>query len=311
MIIDIVYSTDKNYIKYVKVSLISVLENNKNIGIRVHILCKDVDETIKTHFRTVFSKYHNLSICFYDIELNSFSHFTDVSTYPGITLPAYFRLHLSSLLKSIDKALYLDGDTIVNGSLKELFDLELEGWYLAGVPDINCRSFEQYHSKYGLKEHSYINSGVVLFNLKAIREDALESNIDLFTITNKCDIKYGDQDILNLFFANKIYMLPPEYNVHGTNFFDRNTYKKPIIIHHVCKAWNYGQITYFQRYYFKYLRLSDSGFENRWIEFNWRIKSSVIAFVKFIKAPRTLFSWEYLYGVYKFTLRRLVKKEKY
>lgn len=79
------------------------------------------------------------------------------------------------ILKDIDKVLYLDGDTLVIGSLKELWDLELDGKYLAtptGTADstfIPGIEFANYYLKRE-KTDFHINAGVLLFNLKELRK---------------------------------------------------------------------------------------------------------------------------------------------
>lgn len=305
---DIVYSSDNNYLKYVEVSIISLLENNSESTVNIHLLCLDIKKNKKAIIQTLVSRYKKAQILFYDIKESDFEQYKNVSTYPGITLPAYFRLHLSRILPDVDKVLYLDGNTVINNSLNNLFNYDISDYYLAGVPDINCRQFESVHKKYNLKDGSYINSGVVLFNLKKIRTESCDVRIDAFVEDNFNDVLFGDQDILNLFYANNIFVLPDIYNAHGENYFSRNTYKRPVIIHHVCKAWNMGTKTYYQHKYFKYLRLTSGAFPSRFKEYYWRIKNNLLAFFKLLSNPKRTFSYEFLYEVYKCTLRRIIKR---
>jgi lipopolysaccharide biosynthesis glycosyltransferase len=57
---------------------------------------------------------------------------------------------------------------------------------------------------------NYINSGVVLFNLKKIREDNKEQELDKFVNENK--LYYPDQDAINAIFKNHILFLDNKYN---------------------------------------------------------------------------------------------------
>jgi lipopolysaccharide biosynthesis glycosyltransferase len=306
MDMNIVYSTDSNYVRYMSVSLASLLYHTpKNLNLTIHILCQDVEESRKESILKLRDNIRkDTQINFYDINTEDFEQYMNISTYPGITLPAYFRLHLASILpKDIKTVLYLDGDTVINSSLEKLFETDLSNNYIAGALDINCRSFERCHKKYNLNENSYVNSGVLYMNLDKIRKDNIESSLDSFVKHSGKDVVYGDQDIFNLFFANKILTLPSEYNVHGTTFFNRNTYKKPIIIHHVLKAWNYGQKTYYQGKYFKFLRMTDYKFPSPIKEFSYRFSSGFIAFFKFFK-PKHFFNFETWYEIYKFIFKK-------
>ena len=306
---DICYAADENYVDYMCVSLISVIENNKNEDLRFHLLLLEVSEETKNYLKKFEDIYNKVEIYIYNIDINDFIQFKEVPTYPGISLPAYFRLHLSTILPDVNTLLYLDGDTCVNGSLRPIFEINMQNTEMAGVLDINSSSFEDIHNKWGLNDNSYVNSGVAYLNLDYWRESNAEKRIDDFLAEHFDAIKFGDQDILNLVFRNKIKLLPKIYNMHGTTFFNRNTYKKPVIIHHVLKAWNYGERTYYQRKYYKYLRKTRIRFPSKGKEISYRIKSGFVAFIKQLKNPKKWFNKEYFYGIYRYTLRRLYKSE--
>ena len=57
---------------------------------------------------------------------------------------------------------------------------------------------------------NYINSGVVLFNLKKIREDNKEQELNKFV--NENNLYYPDQDAINAIFKNNILFLDNKYN---------------------------------------------------------------------------------------------------
>jgi lipopolysaccharide biosynthesis glycosyltransferase len=292
--------------------MISIIENNRDSDLVFHILCENIANASKdklARLQKMGGARGTVSVKFYDINEEDFQEYAGMPTYPGITLPTYFRLHLPSILSNVQKALYLDGDTIVCGALNQLFQTDMSNYCIAGVPDINCHSFEQIHTKYQLNDNTYINAGVCLFNLEKMRIEQAERAIDQFVQTHYDDIKFGDQDILNLVFENQIGKLPAIYNVHGTSYFNRNTYKKPVIIHHVCKAWNFGTKSYYQDEYFKYLRLSDWAFESQVEEYKYRVASNIVALKNLIGHPKTIFSKDFIYEIYRCTIRRLTRRE--
>jgi lipopolysaccharide biosynthesis glycosyltransferase len=68
-----------------------------------------------------------------------------------------------------DKLLYLDCDVVVRKDIDELYDQDLEGHEVAGVLDYYGRWF--FHNKIGRLD--YMNSGVLLLNMKMIRDTRL------------------------------------------------------------------------------------------------------------------------------------------
>lgn len=71
-----------------------------------------------------------------------------------------------------DKVLFLDLDIIFNSSLKELWDTNIDNYALAAVEEFNVFNFRP---RIFLNEiNHYINAGVILFNLKYIREHNLD-----------------------------------------------------------------------------------------------------------------------------------------
>ena len=124
-----------------------------------------------------------------------FDAYKDVGTHSYISLSAYYRLKLPSILVELDKVLYLDCDVIVNTSLKDLYDTDITDYYAAGVKDIAMTS-----SGYVPKlenNNIYFNTGVLLLNLDKMRKDKIEIEFEDYTIKNIQSIKVGDQEILN------------------------------------------------------------------------------------------------------------------
>jgi len=64
------------------------------------------------------------------------------------------------LPKEIDKILYLDIDTLLIGPIDELWNIDISNSYCAGAKEPKKET-----------DFSYINTGVLLMNLKKIRED--------------------------------------------------------------------------------------------------------------------------------------------
>jgi len=73
----------------------------------------------------------------------------------------------SKIFPELDKILSLDIDTIVTENIDELWDIDISNYYIAGVRDT------PEFNKNGL----YVNGGVLLCNLKKIREDKMDEKM--------------------------------------------------------------------------------------------------------------------------------------
>lgn len=111
-----------------------------------------------------------------------------------------------------DRILSLDADTIVLDDLSELWELDMDGCYLAGVPETKLSR------ELG---RPYINMGVALFNLQLIRQDGLDQK--MLEAVNRQKYKWSEQDCINDWCSRRHFgdsgssgtamlLLGPEYN---------------------------------------------------------------------------------------------------
>lgn len=157
---------------------------------------------------------------------------------PHLSLAACNRLFIPTTLTDIDKVVYLDVDVVVLGDIAELFKYKVD--YIAGVKD---PMYIHNAKKNGLT-HSYINSGVMIMNLKALREmNFIQACVD---IQDKgYNFSLLDQDIINVVLNKKLQHLPKEWNVYGHDYPEMTedmfeARKHPKIIHFcgIRKPWN-------------------------------------------------------------------------
>jgi len=215
-IIHITESLDNNHdYKFITlVSLFSVLLNcNKTKTFVIfHILVTpDFNESSVTIFKSLFKKFsHNLELIIY----NMGNHFLNRKTerYPQA---AFYRV-LTPLFIDSDRIIHLDGETMTFSDLNEMFTLDFNDNYILGFYDVIAHGVDNL----GIKSSIYINSGVILLNLKKIRED--NKTIELFNVANSNNTKLPnvDQTLLNYILYPKIGRLPCKF---GTwNFADRD-----------------------------------------------------------------------------------------
>lgn len=149
--------------------------------------------------------------------------FTDTGVFDkayetrGISKATYSRFLIHDILHGKSKAIYADVDVLFCGSIWDLWNTNIEGYYLAGVKGTN--NFENKWERY--KKYSYypelesvkgqyINAGVLLMNLDQIRETGISAE---WNKRANMEYEYQDQDIINITCAHKIKILPLRYNV--------------------------------------------------------------------------------------------------
>lgn len=129
------------------------------------------------------------------------------SNYPPIV---YATLFIPELLSDEDRVIYLDSDTIVVGSFKDLIGIDLKNNYCAAVLDVPLPNFKD---KVGFSsQDNYYNSGVLLMDLDKLRKDNIQ---DKLVASIDKQVKYADQDVLNIVLKGRILTIPPKYNFFG------------------------------------------------------------------------------------------------
>lgn len=89
------------------------------------------------------------------------------------------RFNIIDIFPNYDKVLYLDDDILINGDLSELFETDLKNTYAVVVRSIDAELFIDWrksHENDNLNVEKYFNSGVMLLNLKKIREKQITTN---------------------------------------------------------------------------------------------------------------------------------------
>lgn len=132
---------------------------------------------------------------------------------PGM---AYARLLLPEILSSWDRCLYIDTDVVVLDDLAWILDAVNSAHPLAAVVDtfsgMKGSFTDRHQSELGFAyEGSYINSGVLAFDLAAMRAEGL---VNSFLEVARRRLPFGDQDVLNTVLRGRISMLPLRCNVH-------------------------------------------------------------------------------------------------
>ncbi|MEI0446102.1 glycosyltransferase family 8 protein [Brachyspira intermedia] len=243
--IDICMSSDDNYIPYMCTTICSILKNSYNDDYHIfHIINDGISYDSKNKIDSL-KKIKEFEIKYYTPNIKKYNMWFNKLTNKAHFSPAmFFRLDIPYLIDNLDKIIYLDSDTIVNKSLRNLNNIDILNYYLIaarkGYISEQCISDK---NKIGLSEnHTYFNSGVLVFNIKKWKEDNIDNIINNF-MNNQDFLLYGDQHILNAVFKDTTKFISEDYNYLCIKSTTRNQLMNcdDISIFHFCtdqKPWN-------------------------------------------------------------------------
>lgn len=253
--IPVVFGTDQKYVLQVFVVIRSILMHSSEYFHFFVLTFDNIEDEVKKYTNILNGEYNNFIVSVRMVDKRLLEKAKICNQH--LSIATYFRLLIPELIPEFEKCIYLDCDLIVYGDLKELYDIELENNYLAGARDCHIIQDSLWEKEHQLvlgipSRERYVNAGVLVMNLKKIREDKL---VACFLEQMKKDNWYEDQDVLNYCCYPYIKVISLKYNLFhfylGKNMvflqdcpykkeeidFD---YEKPFIVHMGGrnKPWN-------------------------------------------------------------------------
>lgn len=176
------YTASRNLYEHLYPPIMSLLDTNPDVE-KIYVVCEDDSlgwdtpkqvECINVSGQQVFpSSGPNYR--------TSYSHVTLMRAYIANLVP-----------DTVERIIQLDADTIIADSLQPLWDMDLEGKWIAA-----CKENEFSTQKAFLSlDDRYFNVGVAVLNLKQIREDEVTGK--LVNYLNTAQAPWIDQDAWNL-----------------------------------------------------------------------------------------------------------------
>ena len=242
-VIPIFYACDNAFVKFTMVSLRSMMENAaKDRKYQIHILHTDIEAA--TQQAVLRMQNEQFSVMFDDVTsyLQSISSQMPIRDYYSKT--TYYRLFIAEMFPELNKAIYIDSDTVVQGDISEFFDFDIDNYDLGACHEqamVQEDAYGTYVEKcLGIDRNSYFNAGILLINCRRFRRrKVLESFVRLlgeydFRVTQ-------DEDYLNLICKDHVRFLPQSWNTEIFGIIE-NKKEDCNILHYIMtsKPWHYA-----------------------------------------------------------------------
>lgn len=261
--INILFSTNSGYAIPLTVSIASIFENNKEYKVDIYVLYSTLSDNQKEKLNELAKSYNqNINI----IQVEDY-YFNNVPALRW-SKETYYRLLINELLPSdLNRILYLDCDIVINKSIEDLYNLDLEENCIAALIEDNDLKPRQ---RLGLSpDGDYFQAGVILFDIDKCKSRlSYEKSIE---ILNKIGDRLlaVDQDVINVMFDGKIKSIEEKFNnCKITNFYGNNINRlfnhinkdrldNTVVFHYSTgKPWNNLFSGSAEKIWYQYLKLS-------------------------------------------------------
>ena len=277
MKMNVFYTLNDAYVPHLAASICSLCENNRQAEtIHFFVLSMGIRPQNLQRLQELVQRYgRGLTVSEFGDVAQKFQFPIDTR---GFDVSVLARLFVGSVLpQTVDRALYLDCDTIVLDALEDLWQTDLSHCLLGAVMEPTVEKSRK--TSLGLAPSDpYFNSGVLLFNLQAWREQQAERAVVEYYASKGGSLIAPDQDAINGAFTGRIKELSPRYN-YGTIeiYYPYKTLKKiaapapylpeaeynrakrrPAIIHYLGeeRPWRKGSTHPFTKHYEQYLAMT-------------------------------------------------------
>ena len=260
-IIPIFFAMDDNYIPFMGVCLQSMIEHISEEKLyEIKVLYTSISEENKEKIKKL--EKDNLKIEFVDLNKQINEIKEKLYTRDYFSSATYFRLFIPTLFPEYNKAIYIDADTVVLDDVAKLYNIDIGDNLIGGVTDGVINSidiFKDYVEKVvGVSDwHNYFNAGLILMNLKELRNAEFKEKFIYMLDRNKFPVAQ-DQDYLNRICKGRVQLIDENWNAMPVNKAIYKDESKIKLIHYnmADKPWHNDNVT-FEKYFWEYARKTE------------------------------------------------------
>lgn len=228
---NVLYAADVGYAEIVAVSLLSLLDSNREVKeLNIYIVEDKITAENQQKLKTICADYNRNVV---------FLSKPDIRGILGVELKtlrwsdsAYSRLFLKELFApypDVDKILYLDCDTLVVDTLQELWDTDITGYL--GAACLECMSNVHKRIIGRPRTSNYLNSGMMLVDVKRWNAENIQAAACEFLKRYKGKTEYVDQGVINGTIGDRFLLVSPRYNLtalaYDFTYEEMLIYRKP------------------------------------------------------------------------------------
>lgn len=219
--IPVIMSADNNYAAFLYAAVSSLIAcNMSGRNYRIYIL--DGGVTVENRQAIQRLATDDCGIEFIDVSRVMQRYDQSLFTLNlHFTLATYYRFFLSELFPHYSRVIYLDCDMLVCQDIAGLYDLPLDGYYLAAAPDAGVISASRrlgaeyrdyFHQVLGLDNiENYFQAGCMVINLDAMRADNIQQKF-IDCLARVKNPRYVDQCIMNSVCQGRVYFIDLKWN---------------------------------------------------------------------------------------------------
>ncbi len=248
--IPIFFTIDDGYAPFLAVALNSAIRNSNNErSYKAIVLYQELNGTNISKLKALETENFKIELMPMKANFEALDdRMSNRLRCDYFTLTIYFRLFIPAMFPQYDKGIYIDSDVVLTSDIAALYDIEIGDDFIGACNDLSIADIPPLvaytENAIGVKKQEYVNSGVLLMNLKKMRECDLEGHFLNLLNTYHFDSIAPDQDYLNAMCNGKIFYLDESWDampndakppLDQTNLIHYNLFSKP---------WCYDGIQY-------------------------------------------------------------------
>ncbi|MDD6284137.1 MAG: glycosyltransferase family 8 protein [Firmicutes bacterium] len=248
--IPIFFTIDDGYAPFLSVALNSAIKNSSTLNrYKAIVLHQDLSDENKRRLKALETEHFAVDFIPMQSGLESITdRMSNRLRCDYFTLTIYFRLFIATMFPQYDKGVYIDSDVVLTGDVAELYGIDIGDNLIGACADksvVEVPELANYmENAVGVDRHEYINSGVLLMNLKKLREVRFDEHFLNLLNTYHFDCIAPDQDYLNAICNGKIHYLDEQWDAMPND--GQPPLERAKLIHYnlFAKPWCYDNIQY-------------------------------------------------------------------
>lgn len=227
-----------DYTRHCAVTILSLLETNKNNRIKIWIMSSCLSEENVAELKRIVALYNQeieFIICDNIVpeELKKV-----IINKNSLTWWVRYRRFFPDFIKWIDRLLCIDCDVLVMDDISEIYNMDMNGKAIAGYLD--CLPYRCMNKLFWVD--NYINAGVLLFDAK--KYPMKKINVNTMKEINRKYSKYfrgSDQCKINIIFKDDIFVYNKSMNYQIIGRYFNKWLSDAKIVHCLQKPFKYIQ----------------------------------------------------------------------